>query len=120
MDDAHGVVYGGVRHVLIDPVVHPRLAIALDQQPEFIPVVIVRLDREGRGDRHMADPSERWPLRVPPRNLIPLVLLTSQRAVMGRLVNARVTNVLAGLATTVISALDGYLLVDTLPTAIAA
>jgi Mn2+/Fe2+ NRAMP family transporter len=48
------------------------------------------------------------------------VLLTSQRAVMGRLVNARVTNVLAGLATPVISALDGYLLVDTLPTAIAA
>jgi manganese transport protein len=47
-----------------------------------------------------------------PANLIPLVLLTSQRAVMGRLVNARVTNVLAGLATTVICALDVYLLVD--------
>jgi manganese transport protein len=47
-----------------------------------------------------------------PTNLIPLVLLTSQRAVMGRLVNARVTNVLAGLATTVICALDVYLLVD--------
>ena len=40
------------------------------------------------------------------------MLLTSQRAVMGRLVNARVTNVLAGLATTVICALDVYLLVD--------
>jgi manganese transport protein len=47
-----------------------------------------------------------------PANLIPPVLLTSQRAVMGRLVNARVTNILAGLATTVICALDGYLLVD--------
>jgi manganese transport protein len=47
-----------------------------------------------------------------PANLIPLVLLTSQRRVMGRLVNARVTVVLAVLATTVICVLDVYLLVD--------
>jgi manganese transport protein len=47
-----------------------------------------------------------------PASLIPLVLLTSQRAVMGRLVNARPTTIVAGLATTVIVALDIYLLVD--------
>jgi manganese transport protein len=47
-----------------------------------------------------------------PANLIPLVLLTSQRRVMGRLVNAPVTVVLALLATSVICALDVYLLVD--------
>jgi manganese transport protein len=47
-----------------------------------------------------------------PASLIPLVLLTSRRAVMGRLVNARVTSVLAGIATAVICALDVYLLVD--------
>lgn len=47
-----------------------------------------------------------------PASLIPLVLLTSQRAVMGRLVNTRVTTALAGLATTVICVLDVYLLVD--------
>jgi len=47
-----------------------------------------------------------------PASLIPLVLLTSQRRVMGRLVNAPVTVVLAVLATSVICALDVYLLVD--------
>jgi manganese transport protein len=47
-----------------------------------------------------------------PASLIPLVLLTSQRRVMGRLVNARVTVVLAVLATTVISVLDVFLLVE--------
>jgi manganese transport protein len=47
-----------------------------------------------------------------PASLIPLVLLTSQRVVMGRLVNARLTTVLAVVATTVICALDIYLLVD--------
>jgi manganese transport protein len=46
-----------------------------------------------------------------PANLLPLVLLTSRRAVMGRLVNARVTTVVAGLATTVIIVLDVFLLV---------
>lgn len=47
-----------------------------------------------------------------PANLIPLVLLTSQRPVMGRLVNARVTTVLAALATAVIVGLDALLLID--------
>lgn len=47
-----------------------------------------------------------------PASLIPLVLLTAQPAVMGRLVNARVTTVLALLATSVICVLDVYLLVD--------
>ena len=47
-----------------------------------------------------------------PASLIPLVLLTSQRQVMGRLVNAPVTIALAGLATAVICALDVYLLID--------
>ncbi|HVK36828.1 MAG TPA: Nramp family divalent metal transporter, partial [Microlunatus sp.] len=47
-----------------------------------------------------------------PANLLPLVLLTSRRAVMGRLVNARVTTVVAGLATAVIVVLDVFLLVD--------
>ena len=47
-----------------------------------------------------------------PANLLPLVLLTSRRAVMGRLVNARVTTVVAGLATAVIIVLDVFLLVD--------
>jgi manganese transport protein len=47
-----------------------------------------------------------------PASLIPLVLLTAQRRVMGRLVNARVTTILAGLATAVICVLDVYLLVD--------
>lgn len=49
-----------------------------------------------------------------PASLIPLVLLTSRRAVMGRLVNRRTTTVVAGLATAVICALDVYLLVDLL------
>ena len=47
-----------------------------------------------------------------PANLLPLVLLTSRRAVMGRLVNAPVTTVVAGLATAVIIVLDVFLLVD--------
>jgi manganese transport protein len=47
-----------------------------------------------------------------PASLIPLALLTAQRRVMGRLVNARVTTILAGLATAVICVLDVYLLVD--------
>jgi manganese transport protein len=47
-----------------------------------------------------------------PASLIPLVLLTARRSVMGRLVNTRVTTVVASLATTVIVILDVYLLVD--------
>jgi manganese transport protein len=47
-----------------------------------------------------------------PLNLLPLVLLTSRRTVMGRLVNRPVTTVVAGLATAVIVVLDVYLLVD--------
>ena len=47
-----------------------------------------------------------------PASLIPLVLLTSRRPVMGRLVNARSTIVVAGLATVVICGLDLYLLVE--------
>lgn len=47
-----------------------------------------------------------------PASLIPLVLLTSRRSVMGRLVNARSTVAVAGLATLVICGLDVYLLVD--------
>ncbi|HEU5485155.1 MAG TPA: divalent metal cation transporter, partial [Microlunatus sp.] len=47
-----------------------------------------------------------------PASLIPLVVLTSQRQVMGRLVNAPTTMVLAILATGMICALDVYLLVD--------
>jgi manganese transport protein len=47
-----------------------------------------------------------------PASLIPLVLLTSQPVVMGRLVNARITTILACLATAVICVLDVYLLVD--------
>lgn len=47
-----------------------------------------------------------------PLNLLPLVLLTSRRSVMGRLVNRPVTTVVAGLATAVIVVLDVYLLVD--------
>lgn len=53
--------------------------------------------------------------QVLPANLLRLVLLTSRRAVMGRLVNARVTTVVAGLATAVIVVLDVFLLVDLFP-----
>ena len=49
-----------------------------------------------------------------PASLVPLVLLTSQRSVMGVLVNRRVTTVVAGLATAVIVALCVYLVVDLL------
>lgn len=47
-----------------------------------------------------------------PASLIPLVLLTSQRSLMGLLVNARGTAVVAWSATAVICVLDLYLLVD--------
>jgi manganese transport protein len=46
-----------------------------------------------------------------PASLVPLVLLTRRRLVMGTLVNHPWTSAVAGLATSVIIGLDGYLLV---------
>ncbi|GAB3579602.1 Nramp family divalent metal transporter [Calidifontibacter terrae] len=46
-----------------------------------------------------------------PTSLVPLVLLTRQRSVMGTQVNRRVTTVFATVATTSIIGLDAYLLV---------
>jgi len=48
-----------------------------------------------------------------PFALVPLVLLTRRRDVMGALVNRRITTVVAGLVAAVISALNLFLLVDT-------
>lgn len=48
-----------------------------------------------------------------PFALVPLVLFTSRRSVMGGLVNGRVTNVAAWTIAVVISALNVFLLVDT-------
>ncbi|HEY0239363.1 MAG TPA: Nramp family divalent metal transporter [Friedmanniella sp.] len=52
---------------------------------------------------------------VLPASLVPLVLLTRRRSVMGDLVNHPVTSVAATLVTAVIIGLDGYLLLTALP-----
>ena len=48
-----------------------------------------------------------------PFALVPLVLLTRRKDIMGALVNRRVTTVVAGVVAAVISALNLFLLVDT-------
>ncbi|HEU0103063.1 MAG TPA: Nramp family divalent metal transporter [Mycobacteriales bacterium] len=48
-----------------------------------------------------------------PFALVPLLLLTRRRDIMGELVNARLTTVVAGLVAAVIICLNGFLLVDT-------
>ena len=48
-----------------------------------------------------------------PFALVPLVLFTSRRSVMGGLVNTRLTNVAAWAIAVVISSLNVFLLVDT-------
>jgi manganese transport protein len=48
-----------------------------------------------------------------PFALVPLVLLTRRKDIMGALVNRRVTTVVAGFVAAVISALNIFLLVDT-------
>jgi manganese transport protein len=48
-----------------------------------------------------------------PFALIPLVLLTRRRDIMGALVNRPITTVVASLVALVISALNAFLLVDT-------
>jgi manganese transport protein len=48
-----------------------------------------------------------------PFALVPLVLLTRRRDVMGALVNRRITTVMASIVAVAIIALNGFLLIDT-------
>jgi len=49
-----------------------------------------------------------------PFALVPLVLLTRRRDIMGALVNRRVTTIAASVVAALIIALNGFLLYDTL------
>jgi manganese transport protein len=49
-----------------------------------------------------------------PFALVPLILISSDRRVMGTMVNRRVTTIAASVIAAIIIALNGYLIVDTI------